>query len=139
MANVGIAFRTLCLTKTAITNLIGQRMYPDVLVQGSQMPAVVYYIISTEREKLIGKMSKLAHSRFQIDCYAMTRSQAHAVAQAFRTSQLDEYRGITASIMFNGIEIDSGEQYLQEPPTDGSQEHRYLTSFDMLVHYTEGV
>lgn len=138
MANVGSAFRSLCLTKSGITNLISQRLYADVLPQGCELPSVVYYIISTDRERLIGKMSRLAHARFQIDCYAKTRSQANSIAEAFRTSQLDEYRGTTASIFFNGIEIDSGELYLQEPPTDGNQEHRYLTSFDMLVHYTEG-
>jgi hypothetical protein len=26
---------------------------------------------------------------------------------------------------------------MQEPPTDGNQEHRYIVSFDMLVHYKE--
>jgi hypothetical protein len=26
---------------------------------------------------------------------------------------------------------------MQEPPTDGGQEHRYIVSFDMLVHYKE--
>lgn len=138
MPNVGSAFRSLCMTKTAITNLISTRMYPDVLVQSAQMPAVVYYVVSTRREKLIGKMSRMAHARIQIDCYALTRSGANAIAEAFRTCQLDEYRGTTGSIFFNGIEIEDGEQYIQEPPTDGNQEHRYLTSFDLLVHYTEG-
>jgi hypothetical protein len=111
-------------------------MYPDALVQNATLPAVVYYVTSTDREDHLQGMSKLAHARFTIECYALTRTTASAIARAIRDTGIDAFRGVVSSHTFCGIKFDA-DQYMQEPPTDGNQEHRYIVSFDMLVHYKE--
>jgi len=136
MSAIGEALRTKLLSYAAVSTLIGQRMYPDALVQNATMPAVVYYVTSTERESHLQGLSKLAHARFTIECYALTRTTASAISRAIRDTGIDIFRGVVSSHTFCGIKF-GGDQYMQEPPTDGNQEHRYIVSFDMLVHYQE--
>lgn len=136
-ADVGKALRKKLLTYTSVTDLIGTRMYPDALLQACAMPAVIYYKISTQREHSMSDVTRLAHSRFQVDCYALTREAANDISHAIRRSGICAFRGTSESIFICGVEIDSGDSYEQEPPTDGNQEHRYITSFDFLVHYQE--
>jgi hypothetical protein len=137
MSAIGEAFRTKLLSYATVSAIVGQRMYPDALVQRATLPAIIYYTISTQREHSIAGLQKLAHARIQLDCYATTRTAASALSKAIRETGIDAYRGVTSSHTFCGVEFDSGDEYLQEPPDDGNQEHRYIVSFDCLVHYKE--
>lgn len=137
MSAIGEALRTKLLSYNAVSTLIGQRMYPDALVQGATLPAVVYYVISTQRDHHLDGLGKSAHARFTLECYALTRTAASAISKAIRETGIDAFRGVVSNHTFCGIDFDSGDEYMQEPPTDGNQEHRYLVSFDLLVHYKE--
>jgi hypothetical protein len=137
MSAIGEAFRTKLLSYSSVSTIVGQRMYPDALKVNATTPAIVYYIVSTQREHYVGGLTKAAHARIQLDCYATTRTSASALAKAIRETGIDSYRGTTDTYTFCGVEFDSGDEYLQEPPTDGNQEHRYIVSFDCLVHYKE--
>jgi hypothetical protein len=140
MAEVGSALRTKLLTYSAISSLVGTRIYPDALLQGCAFPAVVYTKISTEREHAMSDVSRLSHARIQFDCYddkGSGRTQSNAVAQAIQKSGICAYRGTTDGIAFQAIQIDSGDSYAVEPPSDGNQEHRYITTFDLRISYLE--
>lgn len=137
MSGIGEALRTKLLTYTTVTDIIGQRMYPDALVQKASLPAVVYYVTSTQRDHHLSGLGKSAHARFTIECFALTRVAASALSKAIRETGIDAFRGIVSGYTFCGIDFDSGDEYLNDIPTDGNQEHRYLVSFDLLVHYKE--
>jgi hypothetical protein len=137
LSAIGEALRTKLLSYTTVSSLIGQRMYPDVLVEGAQLPAAVYYVTSTNRDHMLSGLGKSAHARVTMECYATTRKTASAVSKAIRETGIDSFRGVVDGYTFAGIDFDSGDEYMQEPPTDGNQEHRYLVSFDLLVHYQE--
>jgi hypothetical protein len=137
MPNVGSSLRTKLLSYAGVSTLVGQRMYPDALKQNATLPAIVYRRISTARDHDIGDVTRLAHSRFEIICVAASRAAADSVADAVRTSGICAFAGPVDSIVFLGTEIDSGEEYGDDPPTDGSQVYRYWTSFDLMVHYQE--
>lgn len=136
-ADVGKALRTKLLGYTAVSDLVGQRMYPDVLVQNATLPAIVYSKISTARDHTTGDVTRLAHARFQFDCYGTSRDSSNDISHAIRTSGICAYQGTTASVYFCGTELDSGDYYDSLSPSDGNQEHRYITRFDLLVHYWE--
>lgn len=137
MSAIGEALRTKLLSYSTVSSLIGQRMYPDVLVEGATLPAVVYYVISTQRDHMLSGVGKSAHARVNIECYARTRSTCNAISKAIRETGIDSFRGVVSGYAFDGVDFDSGDEYMQEPPTDGNQEHRYIVSFDLLVHYGE--
>lgn len=137
MSAIGEALRAKLLTFSTVTTLIGQRMYPDALPQKATIPAVLYYVTSTQREHMLSGLSKLAHARFTIECYAVTRTAASSISRAIRETGIDSFRGVVNGYTFCGVDFDSGDEYMQEPPTDGNQEHRYIVTFDLLVHYKE--
>lgn len=137
MSAIGEALRSKLLSYSAVTALIGQRMYPDALLQSATLPAAVYYVISTQRDHHLSGLGKSAHARFTFECYALTRTAASSISKAIRETGIDSFRGVVDGYTFCGIDFDSGDEYMQEPPTDGGQEHRYLVSFDLLVHYKE--
>ena len=137
MSGIGEALRTKLLTYTTVTDIIGQRMYPDALVQKAQLPAIVYYVTSTERDHHLSGLGKSAHARFSIECFANTRISASALSKAIRETGIDSFRGVVSNYTFCGIDFDSGDEYLNDVPTDGNQEHRYVVTFDLLVHYKE--
>ncbi len=136
-SDVGKALRTKLLSYAGVSALVSQRMYPDALLQNATMPAIVYSKISTRREHTLSDITRLAHARFQFDCYGSTREAANDIAHAIRTSGICAYQGTTSSIYFCGTEVDSGDSYGSDSPSDGSQEHRYICSFDIITHYQE--
>lgn len=138
MANtVGKALRTKLLSYSAISTLISTRMYPSALLQGCTLPAVVYTKLSTQREHSMSDVTKLAHTTYQFDCYSLDKDEADSVSKAIQDSGIVAFRGTESGIVFCGVEIPSGEYDGDESPTDGNQAHRYITSFDLQVHYQE--
>lgn len=137
MSAIGEAFRTKLLSYNAVSAIVGQRMYPDVLVQGCQLPAIAYYVMSTDREHTLAGLSKAAHARISLDLYCTTRVAASALSKAIRETGIDAFRGIVSGYTFCGVEYVSGDEYMQEQPTDGNQTSRYVCSFDVVVHYKE--
>lgn len=135
-ADIGKALRAKLLSYAGVSTLVGQRMYPNNLVQNARMPSVVYYKISTMREHSIGDITRLAHARFQIDCYATTVEEANDVFHAIRKSGICSFQGTSESIHVCGCEIEN-DTYEDEPPTNGNHEHRPKLSFDIIAHYQE--
>lgn len=131
------ALRTKLLSYNTVTAAVSQRIYPDVLPQRAVMPSVVMEVISTRREHHLLDVTRTAHSRVQMDCYALTRGGADDIAHIIRKTGIAGFRGTVSGVEFLGITFDTGEQSFQEPPTDGNQEHRYFTTFDFLISYRE--
>jgi hypothetical protein len=137
MASIASALRTKLLSVSAISSLIGQRMYTDWMPPKAATPCIVYSRISTLRDHYLADVTRSAHSRFEVVCIADSRAQADQVAEAVRKSGICSYQGTTDGYLFHGTEIDSGDEYGDDPPNDGSQVHRYWVRFDLMVHYSE--
>lgn len=138
MADVGAAVRQYLVGRTAVAALIGTRMFPDALPQNATVPAVTYTKISTTHQHTISRLAGLASCRIQFDCYATTRSVANNIAQTIQQCGIIPLRGLTNGVDIRAVELEDGESTFMEPPTDGGQELRYVTSFDLMVHYQEG-
>jgi len=134
---IGKALRTKLLSYSGISSLIGGRLYQSALLQESVLPAVVFTKLSTQRNHVISDVTKLSHATYQFDCYSLTKDEADSVSKAIQDSGICAYQGTTAGIYFCGTEISGGEYDGDESPTDGNQAHRYITSFDLQVHYQE--
>lgn len=138
MANtITKAMRNKLLSYAGVSSLIGGRLYPSAMPQGCTMPAVVFTKLSTTREHSIAECTKLAHTTYQFDCFALTKDEADAISKAIQDSGICSYQGTTLGVYFCGTEVAGGESDGDESPTDGNQEHRYITSFDLQVHYQE--
>jgi hypothetical protein len=138
MADVGAAIRQYIVGRSAVSALISTRMFPDALPQNATMPAITYSKISTTHQHTISRLAGLASCRIQFDCFALTRSASNTIAQTIQQCGVIPLRGLTNGVDIRGVELVDGETTFMEPPTDGSQELRYVNSFDLMVHYQEG-
>jgi len=143
MADLGTAVRTYLLADSGVSALVGTRIYPDVLPQGYSVAsggALTYTIIDTTHDPLINGLAGIARSRIEFASFASTRAGANEIAEAVRSSDLVGFTGLMGgTVWIESVRIESGIQTLDERPTDGSQEHRYLTVFDYLFAYQESV
>ncbi len=80
----GEAIRAVLVADAAVAALVGADVFPALMPQGTQPPAIVYSVISSVPENsLTGTAStRLSQFRVQVDCYAKTYLEAHAVAEA---------------------------------------------------------
>lgn len=137
MADVAIGLRAFMLGKTAITDIIGQRMYTDELPQKATMPACVMNKLFTMHDHTLSDFAGLAHARIQMECYAATRLAANSLAESLRSSGIVTHKGLAGGVDIRGARVEEGMSYKTDPPTDGSDESRYVSVLDFVVDYTE--
>lgn len=77
--------REVLLVNPTVIGLVGTRIYPGVLPQAVQLPAVVFNIISTTPENVLEGAPTLAGQRVQIDSYGKKYGDAHEVDDALRS------------------------------------------------------
>ena len=142
MADLGTAVRGYLYANAGVLALTSTRIYPDVLPQGYSVAsggALTYTIISTVHDHMLNGLAGIARSRIEFAAFAGTRAAANALAEAVRASGLVGTTGTVGGVFFESVMIADGVQTLDERPTDGSQEHRYITIFDYLIAYQETV
>jgi hypothetical protein len=142
MADLGSAVRGYLAANGGVAALVGSRIYPDVLPQGYSVRsggALTYTIIDTVHDHLINGLSGIARSRIEFAAFASTRAGANLIAEAVRASDIIGLTGAMGGVSIESVMVASGIQTLDERPTDGSQEHRYLTVFDYMFAYQESI
>lgn len=140
MADLSTALVAHLESSAGVAALVGTRIWSDQPPQEYSVTsgaALIYYVIDTQHENMINGLAGLARCRVEFTSYGATRATAEAVAEAVRTSGLVGFVGDLHGVWIESVTIDSGIQQLTESPTDGSQEHRYLTVFDYLFCYQE--
>ena len=137
MADVAIGVRGYLLAKTAITDLVSQRIYTDQLLQSATLQAIVMTKLYTTHDHALSDFAGLAHSRIQFECYAATRLVANSIAEAIRACGIITQKGSTNGVDIRGVRMEEGMSYQDDPPTDGSDERRYVSVIDLVVDFTE--
>lgn len=138
MADVASAVRTYLLTKSAITDLVSTRIYPDDLPQAAQMPAIVYNKISTNHEHVTGNswgLAGFAMCRLEFECFSSTRSQANNLADLLKSNIIGSLRGVYGGINFFDATVGAGQRTFVEQPTDGSDERRYVSVIEFMISF----
>lgn len=143
MADLGSTVRGYLAAVTAVETAVGTRIYPDVLPQGYSVRgnggALIYSVISTIHDHMINGLAGIARSRIEFTAFASTRAGANLIAEAVRASGIIGYTGAMDGVLIESVRLEDGIQTMEERPTDGSQEHRYLTIFDLLFAYQESI
>ena len=142
MADLGAAVRGYLAGNAGVAALVATRIFPDVLPQGYTIKtggALTYTIIDTIHDHLINGLSGIARSRIEFAAVSSTRAGANLIAESVRASGLQGYTGAMGGVAVESVMIVDGIQTMDERPTDGTQEHRYMTIFDYLIAYQETV
>jgi hypothetical protein len=73
---------------SAVSAIVGTRVYPLVLPQKAALPAISYLRVSGAQELSLSGHSGLESPRIQIDCWATTYAQAKALSAAVQAAML---------------------------------------------------
>lgn len=137
MSDVISAVRTYLLSKTAVTDRIGQRLYFDQLIQKATLPAASIDKTSERHEHSLSDRTGMVFTRISVECHSGSRITSNSIAQAMISSGIAAVKGVTNGVNIRSVMIEEGQRNFTLPPRDGSHEHQYVTAFDFMVSYLE--
>ena len=95
--SLGIDLRADLLTVTAISNLVGTRIYP-VVDRGEELPSLVYRVDDGLRESTITGSFGIARTSVTLDFYTYTYSDINTVKDAI----ISRYHGRSGQFASSG-------------------------------------
>jgi hypothetical protein len=117
-----------------VSNLIGSRIYPNIVPQKAPMPAVTYQQISGPRLHDMQGAVGLAKARYQINCWAVSYAGAKELAETIRLT-LNGYR--SSGVIKFIRQADEGDLPKTLPGLD--QLTRYGKRLDFFIWFEEQV
>lgn len=135
MADVIKSVRQYLLTKTAVTDLVGQRIYQGRLPQSGTTPAVTLSIVSENYEHALEGLAGLVFTRIQVECYAATAEVSRSVADAIIWCGIDAIKGTYTSLSIRGVAVEDGRREFEDDDTSAGDNQRHVTSFDLMVSF----
>lgn len=121
------AFIQKLLSSSVVTDLVGDRINPNVIKPESEFPAI--YVFSDRMEKQACYDSEGAREGVvEIGVYAKTYPSAHNIMQAIRQS-LDDFTGIVGNV---GIMIMRGKETPDQFDEDGAM-HIKIIEYDAVA------
>lgn len=129
--------QTFLLTRTLITNLVGQRVYNGKTPQDAASPYIVYREVVGQSEDDLADGTSLSHPLVQIDGWTRTPSQLKSLRAAIRS--IKGYTGAVGSTTVRHIHLVSGPRHLIEPPDGAGDESWQAYSFDFDFWHEETV
>ena len=132
--------RDYFLSHSAVSNLIGDRLFPHVIEQGVTMPAADMRTVGATPSNFISGWTKHTKGRVVIDCYSDTSPDAaFAVAKAMRDCGILGFRGATGTspnrYFIHGVDLDDDITYDTEGVEPGSANYRHVMTFALSIDY----
>jgi hypothetical protein len=120
---------------TAIVALVGTRVYPQAIPQGSGYPNIAFAVTSDEVIHSTTGPTTLRQASLEIDCYSQNSySTAIEVAEAV-VKQLNTNSTTFGSISVENSHVTGAGDLPAITPTDGSDDYIYGRSIDVDLFY----
>ena len=115
------AIRARLVAASSVTDLVNQRVYPQVMPQPPTLPAVVITVVAELPQNSFtgAAATRLLEARVQIDCYAKTYLEAHQVADAVDAVVAD----------LNDVDLSATRESAQDLYENETQLHRVLLDY----------
>ncbi len=136
MADVAIAIRAYLLTKSAVTDVGGQRIYCDAMPQNATLPAIEMTIVDEVPDMELSDVTGVTKSRVSLNCIAERRSTTRALAKAIRNCGVAAIKGVYSTVDIRGVAILNRFDGVFSP-TDGAADRNYTTDLHIEVAYLE--
>lgn len=124
------ALYALLAADAGVSALVGTRIYPAVIPEGTTGDAVRYQLISDVPYPVMGQNSGLAKARIQVEAQAATYAAAATLRDALRTA-LTRFRGATGGVTVQDVFRESGLALYDDTA------QRYVLTDDYLLMYLE--
>lgn len=128
------AFYHYLSNTSAITSVVGTRIYNSVVDQNnSTYPVLVYTLVASTYNYHLKGVAGIASARFQIDAYGTTLASCLALSEAVK-GKLNGYQGTmnSVSVPFVNIEMELGAHDWE---TDGKNVPLWRKTTDYVVKY----
>lgn len=135
MAEVRVAVRSYLLTKSVVTDIVGQRIYAQALPQNATIPAISMTTISETYEHDLAGLAGLVTTRLQFECFAATELVSLSLADAIIWCGIDTLKGLSGNINFRSVLVEDGRRTYTDADTNAGDDQRHITNFDLLISY----
>lgn len=115
---------------TSVTALAGTRVYPVVLPQEPNLPALTYTLISSVREHAHTADPGTVHARIQVTAWGNTYASASGLSEGVRAAT-QRWGGTSTGVVVHDVFIEN--EYAFYDDETGSHAH----TLDLMVHYEE--
>jgi hypothetical protein len=134
--------RRLLLSKSAITSLVGTRVYPAHIPQKiNTFPTITYQLISTNAAHHLAGGAGYCEKRLQLDVYAENEVSRDAVVEAVRNQLQGFPPAGTSGTIGAGTVITSivykGSRDMYDPDQVGGDVGYFRNSTDYWIRHTE--
>lgn len=131
------AIITYMLSRTAVTNKIGTRLYATRIKQGTPMPCADVRVVAGRPEHHLRGFAGIDMAYVTFDCYSDKSAQeADEVANALLTSGIVGYRGTQAGVAFSTVECSAVPTQSIESDNPGTNTTRFVTSFSLAIWHS---
>jgi len=100
--------------QTAVSSIVGSRIYPEKLPQKPTLPALSYSQVSAVRVRDLSGPAYKARRRISFSCWATTHAGAHALAEALRQTLDDFYGTSWGDVEVGHISLDNEFDLFEE-------------------------
>jgi len=100
--NAQKAIYNILSNATGVTDIVGTKIFPVLVPQGTTFPAICYTQLQTDFKNTKDSNSRLDFTRIQIDSLALTYQQALAISSAVRSAL-----NIVTAGTYNGVKVSS--------------------------------
>lgn len=135
MADVVTSVRAYLLTKTAITDLVSQRIYAKRLVQGATIPAITMRVLSESYDHALDGLQGTVQTRIGFECFGNTAESARSVADSIIWCGIDAIKGSYTSLQIRSVMVEDGRREYEDEDTNGGDYQRHVCAFDLMVHW----
>jgi len=102
--NEGKAIYSILTSDSAVSAIVGTRVYPQIAAQGAAFPFVVYLINDITPSDTKSGVSTLDEVRYEVLAIAETYAETADLNEKIRTA-LDRYTGTVSGIVVDSIQF----------------------------------
>lgn len=129
--------REILVADASVNAIVAGRIYPDVLKEGTTLPAIFAYSVHEDAFDCIDTgFTGFYRARVRVETVAGTRDAAESLHSLVQ-SALNVGRGVYTSTEVHGVSQATGRTHLVDRPYDGSDRWRYRTVQSFDFSYSE--
>lgn len=122
----GKAIYSILTGDSAVSALVGNRVYPQIAAQGAAFPFVVYVLQDTSPSDTKSGVSTLDEVRYDIVVASESYAEASDLTNKIRTA-LDRYTGTVSGVVIDSI------QFIDLDVDNDPATETYVTSSEYII------
>lgn len=122
------------IATSAVTDLVGTRIYPVQAPQSSTLPVVIYGQAFQKRVQSLTGCINLNQYSLRLDLWSNSYATAKALYHALRDTLLGYQGDLAGGVTVNGIFEDGGDDGA-EPPAHDEETGLFTAGIDLAIWY----